>query len=204
VAIGTRDPVQTLARTEPDARGRGAFAEWAVEHPDIRLETLPNAAAAADLVVVAMLGSAALEALDAVGDERLQGKVLLDTCLPLVRHDPGPPSLSISGDDSLAEQIQRAHPTVRVVKSLTTMAAALMTHPERVPGDHVVFVSGDDDAAKRAITGVLRQFGWPDRSIVDLGELRTARATEQYSYLLFELAHRFGSFDFNIAIQRAE
>lgn len=203
VVLGTRDPAQTLARTEPDARGRAAFADWASDHPHLPVETLPDAAAAAELVVVATLGAAALGALEAVGDERLHGKVLLDAALPLVRHDPLPPSLSISGDDSLAEQIQRAHPGAHVVQSLTTMAAALMTHPERVPGDHVVFVSGDHAAAKRTAAGVLRQFGWAERSIIDLGELRTARATEQYSYLLFELARRFGSFDFNIAIQRA-
>jgi predicted dinucleotide-binding enzyme len=71
-----------------------------------------------------------------------------------------------------------------------------------VPGEHVVFVTGDDDRAKQAVTGLLRQMGWPAESIIDLGGIETSRAVEMYSQLFFALYARFGSFDFNIALAR--
>lgn len=202
VVMGTRDPERTLGRTEPDARGGAAFPDWLRAHPQISLASFQDAAEKGDLIVVATRGAVTLEALAAVSPEALGNKVVLDTSLPLVRHDPLPPTLSIGGEDSLAERVQAAFPQARVVKSLTTMAAALMVDPGRVPGDHVVFLSGDDTDARNDVGALLRQFGWREDSIIDLGELRTARATEQYSLLLFELARTFGSFDFNISLNR--
>lgn len=76
-----------------------------------------------------------------------------------------PPSLSVMGDDSLAEQIQRAHPDARVVKTLNTMNCEVMVDPGRVPGDHDVFVCGDDEGARAEVSELLRaSAGQPGRS----------------------------------------
>ena len=72
-----------------------------------------------------------------------------------------PPSLSVCNTDSLAEQIQRAHPGRRVVKALNTMNASVMVDPSLVPGEHDVFLCGDDDAAKAQAKALLEEFGWP-------------------------------------------
>jgi predicted dinucleotide-binding enzyme len=88
-----------------------------------------------------------------------------------------PPSLLVSNTDSLGEQIQRAFPQSKVVKTLNTMNAYLMVGPAQLAGaDHTVFVSGNDAGAKERVGELLRSFGWKD--IVDLGDITTARGTE--------------------------
>jgi predicted dinucleotide-binding enzyme len=83
------------------------------------------------------------------------------------------------------------------------MNCLVMVNPERVPGDHNVFVAGDDAAAKERAIALLREFGWKDANIINLGGLRAARGTEMLLPLWLELMQTFGSGDFNIRIVRA-
>jgi predicted dinucleotide-binding enzyme len=88
-----------------------------------------------------------------------------------------PPSLTVCNTDSLGEQIQRAFPQTKVVKTLNTMNAYVMVGPKQVAdGAHTVFVSGNDAGAKQTVSKLLESFGW--RDIVDLGDITTARGTE--------------------------
>jgi predicted dinucleotide-binding enzyme len=177
VVVGTRDPESTSARTEGDAMGNPPYSVWQADHPAIRLAPYADAAAAAEMVVNATGGIGSLEALRLAGAENLAGKVLLDVSNPLDFSRGFPPSLFVSDTDSLAEQIQRAFPAARVVKSLNTMTAALMVDPGRVGGgDHSTFVSGDDPDAKKTVVDVLTSMGHTD--VIDLGDLSTARAAE--------------------------
>jgi predicted dinucleotide-binding enzyme len=177
VVIGTRDPGATLARTEPDAMGNPPFPVWHAEHPAVRLAPFADAAAEAELLVNATGGGGSLDALTLAGEQNLAGKVLLDISNPLDFSQGFPPSLFVKDTDSLAEQIQRAFPRARVVKSLNTMTAAVMVDPGRVGGgDHSTFVSGDDAEAKQAVVDLLGSFGHTD--VIDLGDLSTARAAE--------------------------
>jgi predicted dinucleotide-binding enzyme len=84
----------------------------------------------------------------------------------------------VANTDSLGERIQRAFPTVRVVKTLNTMNALLMVNPRQLAdGDHTVFVCGDDPEAKALVTRLLTEgFGW--RDVIDLGDLTAARGAE--------------------------
>lgn len=177
VVVGTRDPEATLARTGADATGNPPYSVWQADHPDIRLAPYPDAASGSELVVNATGGSGSLAALELAGEENLAGKVLLDISNPLDFSRGFPPSLFVKDTDSLAEQIQRAFPAARVVKSLNTMTAALMVDPGRVAGgDHTTFVSGDDSDAKRTVVDLLTAMGHTD--VIDLGDLSTARAAE--------------------------
>src|SRR3954447_19562508 len=177
VVIGTRDPDSTMARTDPDAMGNPPYSVWQADHPGIRLAPYAEAAAGAQLVVNATGGSGALDALGLAGEAKLAGKVLLDVSKPLDFSRGFPPSLFVSDTDSLAEQIQRAFPGARVVKSLNTMTAAVMADPGRVGGgDHSTFVSGDDPEAKQTIVDLLTSMGHTD--VIDLGDLSTAPAAE--------------------------
>jgi 8-hydroxy-5-deazaflavin:NADPH oxidoreductase len=177
VVVGTRDPGSTMARTEPDAMGNPPYSVWQADHPGIRLAPFAEAAAGGELIVNATGGSGSLEALGLAGESNLAGKVLLDISNPLDFSRGFPPSLFVSDTDSLAEQIQRAFPAARVVKSLNTMAAALMVAPGRVGGgDHSAFVSGDDPDAKKTVVDLLASMGHTD--VIDLGDLSTARAAE--------------------------
>ncbi|HSK26212.1 MAG TPA: NAD(P)-binding domain-containing protein [Jiangellales bacterium] len=177
VAIGTRDPAATLARSEPDAMGNPPFAEWSAEHLDVTVCDFATAAAHGEVVVNATAGSASIEALTLAGTDNLAGKVLIDIANPLDFSAGVPPSLFVKDTDSLGEQIQRAFPGARVVKALNTMTAALMVDPARLAGgDHTAFVSGDDEVAKKTVIDLLESLGHTD--VIDLGDLTTARSTE--------------------------
>jgi 8-hydroxy-5-deazaflavin:NADPH oxidoreductase len=177
VMIGTRDPEETLARTEPDTYGNPPFSAWQEEHPEVRLGTFGEAAVHGEMVVNATAGAVSLEALELAGEDNLNGKVLIDLANTLDFSQGMPPTLSVSNTDSLGEQIQRRFSGAKVVKTLNTMNAYLMVDPAQLAAtDHTVFVSGDDAEAKTTVTEFLRSFGWTD--IIDLGDISTARGTE--------------------------
>jgi predicted dinucleotide-binding enzyme len=159
-----------------------------------------DAAAGAELVVNATAGTASLEALHAAGAENLAGKVLLDVSNALDFSRGRPPRLSVCNDDSVGEQIQREFPDTRVVKSLNTVNASVMVDPSLVPGEHSVFVSGNDDRAKAQIRELLMSFGWPESSIVDLGDISTARGAEMYLALWLRLFAAVQTPNFNIRV----
>jgi predicted dinucleotide-binding enzyme len=177
VIVGTRNPEETLSRTDPDQYGNHPFGAWQEEHPEVRLGTFAEAAAHGDMVVNATAGAVSLEALEQAGEDNLNGKILIDISNPLDFSKGMPPTLLVSSTDSLGEQIQRRFPEAKVVKTLHTMNAYLMVDPAQLAAtDHTVFVSGDDAEAKARVSELLRSFGWSD--IIDLGDITTARGTE--------------------------
>jgi hypothetical protein len=100
----------------------------------------------------------------------------------------------------VGEQIQRAFPDARVVKTLNTVNCKVMVDPARVPGEHDVFVCGDDAPAKVEVVALLRSFSWPVEHIVDLGDITAARATEAYLLLWLRLRGATETSDFNIRV----
>ncbi len=188
VVVGTRDPDATAAREEWAGLG-------------LSLTTLTSAAWGVDLVVNATNGAASLAALGEIGTEHLEGKVLLDVANPLDFSQGFPPTLSVKDTDSLAEQIQRAFPTARVVKSLNTVAASVMVDPGSVgDGDSTMFVAGDDAAARAQVAGLLAELGW--RDVVELDGLHNARGMEMYLPLWVRLMGAFGTAEFNLKLIR--
>lgn len=106
--------------------------------------------------------------------------------------------------DSIAEQIQREFPDTKVVKALNTLSAPLMVDPGRVPGEHNLFIAGEDVEAKATVTAVLEQFGWPAGSVLDLGGVASARGMEMLMPFWLSVMRRFGHADFNYAIRKAD
>ena len=162
-----------------------------------------EAAAAGELLVNATGGTASLEALAAAGAENLGSKVLIDVSNALDASGGFPPRVAVGSDDSVGEQIQREYPDTRVVKALNTVNMQVMVDPAGVPGDHVLFVAGNDDAAKAQVVELLGSFGWPAERIVDLGDIDGARAMEQYLVLWLRLLAGFGHARFNISLHQA-
>jgi hypothetical protein len=185
VTIGTRDPQATSARAE---------------RLSVPLATYADAAARAELVVLAVAGAAALDVLALAGAEHLAGKVLVDISNPLDFSAGFPPSLLVKDTDSLGEQIQRAFPEARVVKTLNTLTASLMVHPETLGSSSTVFVSGDDPSAKAVVAGLLAAFGHDD--VVDLGGIETARGAEMLMPLWLRLMQALGTSEFNLKVVR--
>jgi 8-hydroxy-5-deazaflavin:NADPH oxidoreductase len=177
VLIGTRDPAATLERTTPGTFGNAPFKVWREQYPGIGLGTFAQAASHGELVVNATQGSSSLEALKAAGERELARKILVDMANPLDFSKGMPPTLTVCNEDSLGEQIQRAFPLTRVVKTLNTMYASLIVDPRQLAeGAHTAFVSGNDASAKETVTALLKSFGW--RDICDLGDITTARGPE--------------------------
>ena len=188
VVVGTRDPDATRAREE-----------WV--GLDVPLAALGVVAADADLVVNVTNGLASLSALGEVGSDHLAGKVVIDVANPLDFSQGFPPTLSVKDTDSLAEQIQRAFPDARVVKSLNTVTASVMVDPSTVgDGDTTVFVAGDDAEAREQVSGLLRELGW--RDIVELDGLHNARGLEMWLPLWVRLMGALGTAEFNIKLVR--
>lgn len=158
-----------------------------------------DAALHGDIVFNCLRGDVALDVLTAVSGV-LEGKILVDMSNPLDFSKGAPPTLSISNTDSLGEVIQRGLPRTRVVKTLNTMNSAVGIDPAIVPGPHAVFVSGNDKPAKGKIMDLLRSLGWV--SIIDLGDITSARATEQMLPLWTRLYSVFGTGEFNFAVLR--
>ncbi|ACY14600.1 NADPH-dependent F420 reductase [Haliangium ochraceum] len=163
--------------------------------------TFADAAGHGEIVFCAVNGAVTMDVIAAAGSA-IDGKLLLDITNPLDFSQGMPPSSLTRGEDSLAERIQRAHPTVKVVKTLNTMNCDVMVDPSRVPGEHAVFVSGDDAEAKKQVENILRAwFGW--KQVIDLGDLSTARGTEAYVLMWLRMWGALGTTDFNIQIVRA-
>jgi predicted dinucleotide-binding enzyme len=190
----------TMGSRTADNEKAVAWAESA--GPAARHGTFADAAAVAEVVVNCTAGAASLEALAAAGSEHLDGKVLIDVSNALDHSAGFPPPLFVSNTDSLGEQIQRAFPEAKVVKTLNTMSRDVMVDPARIPGDHVVFVSGNDADAKARVRDLLGSFGWPAERIVDLGDITTARGAEAFLLLWLRLMLVRGNADFNIAVMR--
>jgi 8-hydroxy-5-deazaflavin:NADPH oxidoreductase len=196
VMVGTRDVQALLARTEGDR----PFSRWLEEHPGVQVGTFAEAAVHGEIVFNATAGHGALEALEAAGPRSFAGKLLIDLSNPLDFSAGFPPTLSVCNTDSLGEQVQRALPQARVVKTLNTVTAQVMVDPKRVgDGDHHVFVSGDDQTAKAEVIRILREwFGW--EHVIDLGDISTSRGPEMYVALWLRLYGAFGDAMLNIRV----
>jgi predicted dinucleotide-binding enzyme len=202
VMVGTRDVQELLARTERGMAGTPPFSEWIREHPRVQVGTFAEAAAHGGIAFNATAGHAALEALRLAGQENLDGKILVDLSNPLDFSAGMPPTLFVCNTDSLGEQIQRALPQARVVKTLNTVNANVMVDPNLVgDGDHHVFVSGDDRSAKGEVIRILQEwFGW--KHVVDLGDISTARGPEMYLALWLRLFLAQGDAMLNVKLVR--
>jgi 8-hydroxy-5-deazaflavin:NADPH oxidoreductase len=160
--------------------------------------TFAETAAFGEMVFNCTKGEGSVDAVRA-GKDALKGKILVDVSNPLDFSNGFPPSLFVSGTDSLAERIQREVPETKVVKSLNTVACTVMVDAARAGGDSDLFVSGNDAEAKATVTRFVReQFGW--KSVVDLGDITTARGTEAYLLLWVRLWGALKDGDFNIKI----
>jgi hypothetical protein len=201
VMIGTRDVGSALARMTSGGFGT-PFGVWYPTHQNVQLGTFAQAAGFGEIVINAVSGHGTLAALEAAGDDNLNNKILIDISNPLDFSQGMPPSLFVSNTESLAERIQARFPATKVVKTLNTVTAALMVNPHLVAdGDHHIFVSGNDAAARAAVTGYLKDwFGWIH--VVDLGDITSARGVEMMLPAWVRLLGVLGTPMFNFKIVR--
>ena len=149
------------------------------------------------MIITAIPGTAVISTFEAIGEDVLGEKIALD---PSAASTPQM-TMAYPGD-SVAQQLQTRFPKVRVVKTLNTMNSTIMVDPLASLTQATAFLSGDDAAAKAVVTTLLTDLGWPHNSILDLGGIDTALATEHVAPLFFATARSLGTATFNICISR--
>jgi predicted dinucleotide-binding enzyme len=163
--------------------------------------TFADAAAFGELLFNCTSGAQSLAVLQSAGAKAMAGKVLVDVSNPLDFSKGMPPSLTVCNTDSVAEQIQRAFPDTKVVKALNTTNANVMVNPSLLPGDHDMFVCGNDAGAKGKVTELLKGgFGW--KTVHDLGGITSARAQEMFVVFWVHLYGALQTPMFNVHVVR--
>lgn len=175
--------------------------EWSETH-GAKSGTYRNVAETAELVLFATNGAALLDAARAAGAPALAGKVVIDVTNPLDTTTGAFPVLiaGMSNTTSAGEMLQAAFPEALVVKTLNTMNCNVMADPSRVPGQHDVFLCGNDAEAKAVVSKLLEDFGWQDP--IDLGPIEAARGMEGMMPIWLRLWSALGTADFNYHIAR--
>jgi predicted dinucleotide-binding enzyme len=156
-----------------------------------------DAVQGAELVIIAIPGTAVLSTLEGIGEDVLADRIVLDVSAAFT------PDLALAyPNDSVARRVQARFPRARVVKSLNTMNVSIMVDPLASLSQATVFVSGENQDAKAAVKGLLADLGWTTESILDLGGVASATATEHAAPLFFATYTALQTMRFNIAITR--
>jgi len=158
-------------------RTTSKLSDWAKRNPKGTVGGFAEAAKFGELVVLAVKGDVALDALRAAGAANLAGKPVIDATNPIADAPPvnGVLKFFTNLDDSLMERLQREFANVRFVKAFNSVGNALMVNPQFNGGKPTMFICGNDEAAKRTVRGILDQFGW---ETADMGKAEAARAIE--------------------------
>jgi len=162
----------TLGTRTPDK-----LAEWAAKNPKGHIAGFAETAKYGELVVLAVKGTAAVEVLRLAGAANLAGKPVIDVTNPIADAPPvnGVLQYFTTLDDSQMERLQREFPDARFVKAFNSVGNAFMVNPQFKGGKPTMFICGNDEAAKKTVTGILDQFGW---ETADMGKVEAARAIE--------------------------
>lgn len=163
VTMGTRDPAK--------------LSEWGRLNPKGRVGGFGDAARFAEVVVLAVKGAAAADALRIAGAASLAGKPVIDATNPISDEPPAKGVLSFftGPNESLMERLQREFAAAHFVKAFNSVGAACMVDPKFKGGKPSMFIAGDNAEAKRTVTGILTGFGWETE---DMGGAVAARAIE--------------------------
>jgi len=172
-------------------------AAW--EGPAVRFSEVASAAREAEIVINASPGESSVERLSGLKDE-LAGKVLVDVTNATLRGEDNAPGSLLYPGSSLAEHLQEALPSTRVVKTLNSMLFMVMGNPGGLSGTPTAFLSGDDEAAKATVRSLLQDLGWVEEQILDLGDVRTARGPEALILLVPDIMRARGFAPFAISI----
>jgi predicted dinucleotide-binding enzyme len=163
VTLGTRD--------------RTKLADFVSVNPAAAVGSFADAAHSAELVVLAVKGSAAVNAVREAVPANIAGKPVIDATNPIADAPPenGVLKFFTGMDESLMEQLQREFPDIHFVKAFSSVGSELMVDPQFNDGKPTMFICGNDDAAKKLVSGILEQFGWEPE---DMGAAAAARAIE--------------------------
>jgi 8-hydroxy-5-deazaflavin:NADPH oxidoreductase len=183
--LGSGDVAKTLASgflkhgnaVTVGSREPGKLAEWKAKNPKGATGSFADAAQFGELIVLAVKGKAAAEALQLAGEKSLAGKPVIDACNPIEDAPPvnGVLQFFTSPKESLMEQLQSKFKDAHLVKAFNSVGSVSMVNPQFPGGKPTMFICGNDDGAKKTVTAILDEFGWETS---DMGKAEAARAIE--------------------------
>ncbi len=135
-----------------------------------------------DIIVLAVLGSAATEVIEMAGPQNISGKTIIDTTNPI---DEVPPEDGVirfftNKDESLMEILQERFPEAHFVKSFNSVGNTFMVNPQFKEGKPTMFICGNNENAKMEVNAILDLFGW---EVEDMGKVTAAKAIESLCIL---------------------
>ena len=163
VTLGSRSPEKLIA--------------WTAKNPEAKIGTFEDAAFFGELIVLAVKGLVASNALKLAGAENLEGKTVIDATNPIADVPPTNGVLSFFTDlsSSLMERLQSEFPEANFVKGFNSIGSPAMVNPQFAGGTPTMFICGSSEEAKAEVAGILEQFGW---ETADMGGPEAARAIE--------------------------
>ena len=183
--LGSGDVAKTLASgflkhghaVKIGSRNRAKLADWAAQNPSSSTGTFAEAAEFGELVVLAVKGDAAADALSLAGPKNLVGKTVIDACNPIQNAPPEKGVLRFFSDInySLMEALQSQFREAHFVKAFNSVGFPCMINPEFSGGRPTMFICGNDEGAKKQVAQINEQFGW---ETADMGPVEAARAIE--------------------------
>jgi predicted dinucleotide-binding enzyme len=183
--LGSGDVAKTLAggfikhghQVVLGTRDTSKLKDFLAQHPGGQAGSFAEAAKFGEVVVLAVKGSVALDALNAAGAANLAKKPVIDATNPIADAPPANGVLRFFTDldQSLMERLQAAFPEAHFVKAFNSVGNAMMVNPQFKGGKPTMFICGNDDKAKATVRGIIDQFGW---ETADMGKAEAARAIE--------------------------
>ena len=169
VMIGTGKP-EKLSDWKKSSNGKGLIGSF------------QDAASFGEIVVLAVKGTAALNAIQQANPSVLENKTVIDTTNPIADAPPenGVLKFFTSLNESLLERLQKTYPAIHFVKAFSCVGNAFMVNPNFPGGKPTMFFCGNDESAKAEVQTVLDQFGWDP---ADMGKAESARAIEHLCML---------------------
>ena len=158
-------------------RNRAKLEAWGAQNPRAAIGSVAEAAKFGELLVLAVKGTVAADVLRAAGMTNLAGKPIIDATNPIADAPPtnGVLKFFTTLDESLMERLQREFVSARFVKAFNSVGNASMVNPQFKGGKPTMFICGNDEGAKKVVTGILDVFGW---ETADMGAVEAARAIE--------------------------
>lgn len=183
--LGSGDVAKVLAggflkhghQVKVGSRSPAKLAEWSAQTPGSATGTFAEAAQFGEIVVLAVKGKVASEALTLAGMKNLAGKTVIDACNPIEDAPPTNGVLRFFTDvnESLMERLQHQFGDANFVKAFNSVGAPRMINPQFAEGRPTMFICGNNEAAKKQVAQINEQFGW---ETADMGGAEAARAIE--------------------------
>lgn len=151
--------------------------KWKQDNQSGLLGSFQETAQFGEIIVLAVSGLVAEDAINLAGKEHFSHKVIVDATNPIAAVPPenGVIKFFTTLEYSLMERIQKLLPDAKVVKAFSCVGNAFMYKPDFNGSIPTMFICGNDADAKETVTNILSSFGWETE---DMGKVEAARAIE--------------------------